>query len=126
LAGKTAYVAASEARCATANTAFDRLSDKYPDISQFAPYLAEGIPVANAAQADLAKLAAGRPDEAQLKTIFLTPLEGQTAAVVAYSKTLPAVITEQTELADLVLPEADLRAMKAYGFDECVTWAETE
>lgn len=124
---REAFVERAEAVCAEANR--DLEAEREPETpAQIAPYFEQVLGTADAATRALEQLAADQPDAAELERIFLTPLRGQVDGLKDY---LPEVqrAAEQGEqaldaLQEPALPQADLPAMRAYGFDACVRTAE--
>ncbi len=125
---KAEYLTKSEAVCTKANTVVDAQTEPTSGEEAVAQYDAS-LTLADTTTTELEELAADQPDAAQLQTIFLTPVRGQVAALTAYKPTVEKAAAEGPEAFDALagpdLPEADLAAMKTYGFSACVTLAET-
>lgn len=126
---KADYLAASEKICKAANDESDGLKEPTGP-ADVVPYFDEQIGIFDAATTKLEDLAAAQPDAANLKKIFIGPLRAQVEGFRAYKPKLEAAVKEGEEalakLEDPVPVEADLDAMKAYGFDDCVESASTE
>ena len=127
--GKAELVTRSEALCAEANGKIDaQQPPATPD--QVDESLRETLDIADDYTTRLERLAATAEDEAEVKEIFLTPLRGQ---VEALRKFIPQVAAAGEKgqaaieaLADPDLPEADLDAMRTFGFDACLKTAQSE
>lgn len=124
---KAGYVADSEDVCSDALDVFDELDEAFdgPE-SGWVTALQKELAQARSVSDDLEELAAGRPDEAELKRTFLTPLREQIKEITAYVPEFAADIKAGKEPGGPSLTKADDRAMKAYGFDDCVDWASSE
>jgi hypothetical protein len=121
------FVSRAEALCGTANTALD--DEPEPTTPQeIQPYFESLLATARETAEDLTALAADQPDAGAIDTIFLTPLRGQVAVLEEYLPKVQAAVEggEQnlSALEEPDLPEADLDAMRDYGFDDCVQTAE--
>ena len=125
---KAEFVSKADALCKEANTKFE--TEAQPTSPEgIVPYLDTLVGIADDTTTDLEELAAPQPDEEEIDKIFLTALRGQVTALEEYRpKVEEAVKKGEQAVAALEQPEspdADIPAMKAYGFKDCVKTAET-
>lgn len=126
---KADYVAQSEAACAKANADLDAVPEPTTP-AELEPAFGKILTIADTTTTQLEQLAAAQPDKAELDRIFLAPLRGQVSGLRTYLPQLTAAAQKGEAAVEALgqpdLPKADLAAMTAYGFKECVTTADTE
>lgn len=124
---KADFVSQADALCKSANAKLDADPD-VTSVDSFKGYFTDLLKVADDTTSDLEKLAADQPDKDMIQKIFLTPLRGQVDALRDFQPKIDEATKNGLEgLADLEepdTPEADLDAMKSYGFTDCVDTAE--
>jgi hypothetical protein len=126
---KADYLKKSEAICGTTNKAVDALPQPKA-ITDLPELLASTLTLAKKATADLRDLGDAQPDKATLHKIFLDPIAKQIKQIEAFEPQVRAAVAKgEAAVSALKDPTtsstADTKAMKAYGFDTCVTTAET-
>jgi hypothetical protein len=127
--GKAAYLARAEALCTEANEKIDAQPEPQT-LQQLVPSFQETLQIADDYTTKLEQLAVAQPDKAKLDTIFLTPLRGQVTALRNYIPDVEAAVAKGEAAIQALpapeVPEADLKAMRAYGFKSCVETADDE
>ncbi|MFP5218602.1 MAG: hypothetical protein ACLGIG_02535 [Actinomycetes bacterium] len=125
---KEDYVSSAEQICADANTALEDLPEpQSPD--QLTDVLEEGISVADGAVDELEGLETPSDDGQRIDEMFLEPLRGQVEAIREFAPEVEEAaasgdLEALSNLQEPDAPDADLDAMRDYGFDDCVTFAE--
>lgn len=126
---KAAYIAASEAICTKANADIDAVPAP-ASVKDFPTSLQSTLTIADKATTDLEALGAKQADSTELTKTFLGPLRAQVTAIRAFlPKVAEAAAKGQAAVEALdepKVPEADLAAMRAYGFTACVKSAEND
>ncbi len=87
------------------------------------------VSAATTAVEQLEALGDKQPDQAELHRIFLDPLRAQIVSLSGYVAKVPDQVNSEDDLPeqpDPPSPPADTDAMKAYGFDACITATSTE
>jgi len=128
---KAEFIKQAEAICAKADADQKKLT-RPTGLTTFAPYVTSVVEIARTATAQLAALKRPEADEAELKAKVFDPLQEQLAIADRYQLQVSAAVKAKDNAALLRLggkaptePKADLRWMKAYGFDACVEVADT-
>ncbi|HWH30935.1 MAG TPA: hypothetical protein VNU26_18590 [Mycobacteriales bacterium] len=125
---KEDYVSSAEQICADANSELEELGEpESPD--QLSDFLDEGIAIGDDAVEELENLEKPEGDADELDRIFLEPVRGQVDAIRELAPQLEEAVANEdlealSELEEQQGPEADLDAMRDYGFDDCVEFAE--
>lgn len=122
------FVSQAEDLCSKANTELEgATAPTTPE--EIGPYFQKLLDTADGTTQELEALAADQEDEEELQRIFLTPLRAQVDALQDY---LPKVEEAAKAGPDALeglkepdLPDADTKAMREYGFEACVTTAES-
>lgn len=124
---KQAYLADSEAVCGTAKEQLDAIPAAMT-AEDARGVFATGLSIVDSTTTRLEDLAKDSPDEEQVRTIFLEPLRGQADAIKEFLPTFEAALAKGPEaiaaLEEPQLPEADVAAMQAYGFEKCTELAK--
>ena len=127
---KEEYLSSAEEICTQANTALDDLAEpETPE--QVTEVLDEAIAVVDGAVDELEGLDAPDGDGDELERTFLEPVRGQVDALEEIRPQVEEAVEsgDPEALGDLpepASPEADVEAMRAYGFDSCVDFAGDE
>jgi hypothetical protein len=128
---KSAFVDKAEAVCAKANHEFGALTTP-SDTAGVLTYVQNLVQIAERATLDLGKVEVPSADRAQVEQKMLVPLREQVSEGRDYVAEVRTALQkgDQAALAKLVSDpptpaEADLAWMRSYGFEECVTMADT-
>lgn len=124
---KAEFVTQAEAICTQANAQLE--AEPQPTSpAGIEPYFDALVRIADDTTTELEELAADQSDKAEVDRIFLTPLRGQVSAIESYLPTAKEALRQGeqafAQLSPPALPEADVEAMKEYGFEACVETAQ--
>ncbi len=120
---KGRYVDRASAICTTADEAFTGLSQPTA-ATDFAPFVAATVEIAEKAQADLAALTPPEDDRARLQSDVLDPFAALVEEGRAFSAQVEAAGADQAKLLPLLgqRPSADgidLEYLREYGLEPC-------
>ena len=130
---KKAYVNKAEAICERANEQLEQAKKNQPTSSAaVSAYVKQLVDIAVSNLDGLAELEPPAEDRADIDAKVLEPLRTQLKAAEAYQAEVDAAVVAKDNAALLRLVQnpptqtkADLAFMKDYGFDACVTAADT-
>ncbi len=125
---KLAYLTQVEALCSAANDTYEATGEELAGTSTRAeatPVLTRLVAEAEAATKQITAVRPPAADTALVDTIFYAPLRTQVSELNAFLAALPT-IPDSADAPFPALTSADVPAMKTYGFDSCITLANTE
>lgn len=128
---KAAYVSKAEAVCTRINTEIKKLAPPTTPKALQA-FVEESLQIAEVGTGEIKALDPPSADRAAIKTKVLDPLDGQLAEGRVFLEKVKTAVAknDQAALGQLIThpptgSKADLNWMRAYGFSECVTAADT-
>lgn len=130
---KDDYLSKAEAICAKANAQIADAKKKPPaGVTEVPPYVHKLVNLAKSSYDDLSALTPPSGDAAQIKSKLISPLATQVhdGELFAAKVDAAAAKNDSATLTQLVLnpptkTRVDVAWMKSYGFNECVTAADT-